>query len=259
MLPINNANLVRPIKYGFTKVNAYRLLIILCAMSNLLVAMDVPKDNIHLFTAISITQNVRHILTRIQYDLAECFGDIKFSPSSSDNLHITIQNINDFDPNGNRSLDSYVGVIKKGLGNVQKPFRAWAKQMHFDKLWDFAPKLQAGWLTISKNGTIMLRVGRSQSLIRLGQLIDQELSSVNVKTKRNDVSAAYVAHIALGKIEKNKVIEAQSKIAKCDIDINARFKNHKFIIDRFVLYQSNAPAKPRRYTALAEYKFHLGE
>lgn len=241
-------------------MNACRLLIALCAMSSsLLVAMDVPKDKIHLFTAIPLSRDVRQIIAGIQQEVAQCFGGIKFSASPFENLHITIQNVNDFDPNGNRSLASYVGVIQRGLGNVQKPFRAWAAQMNFDKSWDFAPKLQAGRLMVSKNGTVMLRVGTSQSLSRLGQLIDQELGNVNVKTKRNDVSGKYEAHITLGKIDKSRVIEAQSKIAQCIIDLNARFKNHKCIIDRFVLYQSNAPAKPRKYTALAEYKLHLGE
>lgn len=238
----------------------YKILLIAPALSSILLfSMDVPQDKIHLFTAIPISHNAKHILFGIQQEIRQCLGEIKFSPSIPGNLHMTIQNMNDFDPNGAQSLDSYVGIIQKGLGNVQKPFRAWAKQMGFDKSWDFSGKLQSGWLAISNNGTVMLRVGKSQSVTRLGQLIDQELNNVNIKTKRNDVSGTYDAHITLGYIDKNKVAEAQLKIAQCNIDFNACFKHHKMIIDRFVLYQSNAPAKPRKYKVLAEYKLHLGE
>ena len=238
----------------------YKILLIASALSSILLfSMDVPRDHIHLFTAISISHNAKHVLIGIQQEIAQCLGEIEFSPSIPGNLHMTIQNVNDFDPNGAQSLDSYISIIRKGLGNVQKPFRAWAKQMGFDKSWDFLGKLKAGWLVISNNGTVMLRVGKSQSLTRLGQLIDQELHALNINIKRNDVSETYDAHITLGKIEKNKVAEAQLKIAQCNIDFNACFKHQKMIIDRFILYQSNAPVKPRKYKALAEYKLHLGE
>lgn len=224
--------------------------------SSLLVAMQAPALEGDLFTAIPISGEIKHILGGIQKDLAKCFAGLKFSASSLDNLHITIQLVVPFNPKKKWTLGEYIHRIHGGLAEVPGPFKQWAKGKGWNQPWDFGAKLQSGWLTISKNGTVMLHVAKSDSLVHLGKTIDQELAKVGVKTKRNDVAGKYDAHITLGKIPKDKVADAKAR--KCGIDFKAKFKGHKFIIDRFVLLQSNRPAKPRHYYRHGEFKLHLG-
>ena len=227
----------------------------LCLLvSSFIVAMESSALKGDIFTAIPISEDIKCVINDIQKKLVECFDDIAFSPSPADNLHITIQVVASVE--NHDSLESYIEKINDGLSLVPESFKDFAKCKGWDRSWDFASKLQIGELKISQNGIVMLSVGKSELLKRLGKIIDQKLSKVGIKTKRNDVKGTYKAHITLGLVPQDKVSEARFK--KCDIDFKAKFKGHTFIIDRFDLLQSNKPEKVRRYYCYHEYQLNLG-
>lgn len=223
---------------------------------SLLFAMEVPALKGDIFTALPIPENIKLVLGGIQTELAQCFRGMEFSASALDNLHITIQVIASYDAAHKYSLESYIERIKNGLTQVPGSFKQFAQSKGWDKPWDFANKLQSGTVVISQNGVVMLYVGSSELLKRLGAVIEQELSKVGIQTKRNDVTEKYEAHITLGQIAKDKVTEAKSK--KCGIDFKTKFKDRKFVIDQFVLLQSNRPEKVRKYYQHGGYELRLG-
>lgn len=232
-----------------------RSFISLCLLScSLITAMEDLGLKGDLFTAIPISENIQCIIGNIQKELAECFHEIEFFPSPLDNLHITVQVIA---PVENQDyLENYIEQINDGLILVPELFKKFAHRRGWDKPWDFVSKLQNGRLKISSNGTVMLSVGKSELLKYLGKIIDQKLSQLGIESKRNDVKGAYDAHITLGLISRDKVREARSR--KCGINFKTTFKGHTFMIDRFVLLQSNRPEKVRRYHCHHEYKLSLG-
>jgi len=232
-----------------------RFFISLCLLSgNLVIAMERPVLKGDLFTAIPLPEDIKYVIDDIQKDVAQCFHEIEFSPSALDNLHITIQVMASAEDQD--SLESYIEQVNDGLELVPEDFKDFAKRKKWDRSWDFVSKLQSGRLKISQNGIVMLLVGKSELLKHLGKIIDQKLSTAGIKTKRNDVKGKYEAHITLGLISKEKVHKARSR--RCDIDFKTKFKGHTFIIDRFVLLQSNRPEKVRRYHCHREYKLPLG-
>lgn len=199
------------------------------------------------FTAIPIPENIKYILADIQKELARCLGN-DFSASPLDNLHITIQVME------GRNEEK----MKQGLKNVSSPFKQWAKSKGWDKDWHFESKLQDSHIEIGNKGHVKLHIAKSDLLIELGRRIEHELNKIVIKTNRNDVAGTnYTAHITLGMVSESRVSQARSK--KCTIDSKKRFAGSRFIVDRFVLLQSNRPAKVRRYAQRGEFPLNLGK
>lgn len=196
------------------------------------------------FTAIPIPQQIKNILADVQKEVSACLGK-DFSRSDLDNLHITIQVMEGKDES----------KMKQGLNNASAPFKQWAKGKGWDKPWHFEGKIQDSAIKIGKQGHVKLHVGKSDLLVHLGKVIEQELNKAGVKTKRNDVAGQkYTAHITLGMV--SSVEKARSK--KCHVDFKKKFAHTSFMIDRFVLLQSNRLAKVRHYAQRGEYKLNLG-
>lgn len=222
----------------------------LLASGSLLPAMEAPPAVItgDYFTAIPVPGNVKTILGGVETELAACLGR-DFSPSDLDNLHITIQ----------VSEGDDVEMMRFALRNVPAPFKQFARQKGWDQPWHFEGKIQNASIQIGKEGHVKLHVGKSDLLIQLGSIIEQQLRNYQVHTTRNDVSGNYTAHITLGIVPKAKVDAAKSRLNHCRFDFNSKFARIPFIIDRFVLLRSNRPAVVRRYLVQEEYMLNLGK
>lgn len=228
-------------------MNLYMFIMSLCILSgSLITGMEKPVASFRgdYFTAIPIPHNIKNILADVQQELASCLGS-DFSRNDLDNLHITIQVIEGHNQ----------GKMQQALRNVSTPFRQWARGKKWDKEWHFEEKIKKSRIQFGNKGHVKLHVGESALLKQLGKIIEQELDKVGVHTNRNDVAGReYSAHITLGMIPVSRVANAQ-----CNIDFTRKFAHSTFIIDRFVLLQSNRPEPVRRYALHGEYKLNLGQ
>lgn len=215
---------------------------------SLINAMEMPKSTYQgdYFTAIPIPLKIKNIIAEVQTELFLCLGE-NFSASPLDNLHITIQVME----------GSNEEKMKQGLKNVSTPFKQWAQKKGWDKTWHFEKKIKEDpKLRFGDEGHVKLHLGKSDLLVHLGKIIEEELKNSGVTTKRNDVAGSkYSAHITLGMIPKDFVKKARS--LQCNIDLKKKFASAEFIIDRFVLLHSNWPEKIRQYAVRGEYMLNL--